>query len=220
MNEVSGKTDAASSPKLRHWLRWVGYTAGGLLSLIVVLAGVGLVYEQIEESRDRRLNHPPGVMVDVGGYRMHLYCIGQGSPTVVLESGLGDYWLAWYRVQPQIGQFAYVCAYDRAGLGWSDPSLRPRNSRFMAEELHTLLHKARVPGPYVLAGHSLGGYNVRMYASLYPTDVVGMLLVDSAHPDYYNPARWPKIDRFSADAYRKLDRIGYAMPFGIPHRGL
>jgi pimeloyl-ACP methyl ester carboxylesterase len=86
----------------------------------------------------------------------------------------------------------------------------------MAEELHTLLHKARVPGPYVLAAHSLGGYTVRMYASLYPTDVVGMLLVDSVHPDYYNPAKWAKIDSFSSDFQRKLDRIGYAMPFGIP----
>jgi len=152
MNETSGKTDAASSPKPRHWLRWVGYTAGGLLSLVVVLACVGLVYEQIEESRDRRLNHPPGLMVDVGGYRMHLYCTGQGSPNVVLDSALGSYWLEWYKVQPQIAKFARVCAYDRAGLGWSDPSPQARNSRVMAEELHTLLHKAAVPGPYVLVG--------------------------------------------------------------------
>ena len=91
---------------------------------------------------------------------MHPYCIGQGSPTVVLDAGMGDDWLVWAKTQPQIANFAYVCAYDRAGLSWSDPSPRPRNTRVMAEELHTLSHNAAVPSPYVLAGHSMGGYDV------------------------------------------------------------
>ena len=199
----------------RRWLRWLGYTAGGLLTLVFLLACVGFIYEQIEESRDRRLNHPPGLMVDVGGYRMHLYCIGQGSPPVVLESGLGGYWLDWYKTQPQIAKFTYVCAYDRAGLGWSDPSPRSRNSRAMAEELHTLLHKAGVAGPYVLAGHSFGGFNVRMYASLYPTDVVGLVLVDSSHPDQNNRFS-PRLHQFMRDSQRQLDMHGRTMPFGIP----
>ena len=94
----------------RRWLRWAGYFVGSLLALILLLACIGFVYEQIEESRDRHLNHPPGLMVDVGGYRMHLYCVGQGSPTVVLDSGLGDYWLVWYKTQPQIARFAHVCS--------------------------------------------------------------------------------------------------------------
>lgn len=215
MSAVAKETEPAPSQKSRRWLRWVGYVAGGLASLLLVLACIGAVYEGLERNRDRRLNRPPGLLVDVGGYRMHIYCIGQGSPTVVLDSGLGDYWLSWYKVQPAIAQYARVCAYDRAGLGWSDPSPQPRTSRVFAEELHTLLYKAAVPGPYVLAGHSLGGLNTRMYASLYPADVVGMVLVDSSHPD--QGRRFPpELKTLAAEFYRKLDRARYTMPFGIP----
>ena len=110
----------------------------------------------------------PGQLVDVGGYKMHIDCTGQGSPTVILESGLGDTYISWHKVQPQIAQFARVCSYDRAGLGYSDSSPRPRTSRIFAEELHTLLHNAGISGPpYILVGHSMGGFDVRLYASLY-----------------------------------------------------
>ena len=215
-------TDSNRSLQSRRWLLWAGFLVGGLPFLVLLLGCAGLAYERIQESRDRRLNPPPGQLVDVGGYHMHLYCIGQGSPTVVLDSGMGDNWLVWRKTQPQIASFAYVCSYDRAGLGWSDPSPQPRSSRVMAQELHTLLHKAGVPGPYVLAGHSLGGYNVRMYASLYPTDVLGVVLVDSAHPDFDNHLstkfqRLPSLlSQFAMDSNRKLDRIGDMIPFGIP----
>ena len=114
---------------------------------------------------------------------MHLYCIGQGSPTVVFESGTGEYWLSWYKTPPEVAKFTRVCSFDRAGLGWSDPSPHPRTSRVMAQEFHTLLHNAGVPAPFVLAGHSLGGANTRVYASLYPADVVGIVFVDAVHPD-------------------------------------
>jgi|SRR5215469_4577152 len=104
-------------------------------------------------------------------------------------------------VQPQISQFTRVCGYDRAGLGWSDPSPHPRTSKVFAQELDTLPQKAEVRGPYALAGYSLGVYNVRMYASLYPADVVGMVLVDSAHPNYNMFTRlWPE----GARVFRKL----------------
>ena len=198
----------------RGWLRWFGYIAGGLLAVVFLLAGIGFIYEQIEESRDRRLNHPPGLMVDVGGYRMHLYCIGQGSPTVVLDSGTGEYWLSWYKVQPEIAKVTRVCSFDRAGLGWSDPSPNPRTSRVMAQELHTLLHNAGVPAPFVLAGHSLGGANTRVYTSLYPADVLGIVLVDAVHPDINR--RSPETVEYLKTFIRTLDRIGGAMPFGIP----
>lgn len=199
----------------QRWLRWIGYIAGSLLALVLLLACIGFVYEQIEESRDRRLNHPPGLMVDVGGYRMHLYCSGQGSPAAVLDSGLGDYWLSWYKVQPQIAQYTRVCSYDRAGLGWSEASRKPRTSKVFAQELHTLLHQASVSGPYVLVGHSLGGHNMRMYASLYPGEVVGMVLVDSAHPDLFKRSSG-KVLQFRADVQRQVDMHGRTMPFGIP----
>jgi pimeloyl-ACP methyl ester carboxylesterase len=199
----------------RHWLRWVGYIAGGLLTLLFLLACVGFIYEQIEESRDQHLNHPPGLLVDMGGYRMHLYCIGQGSPTVVLDSGLGDYWLSWYKVQPQSSRYTHVCSYDRAGLGWSDPSLQPRTSKVFAQELHALLHQASIPEPYVLVGHSLGGINVRMFASLYPSEVVGMILVDSAYP--HQEQRFSaRVNKFNAGFYRELDLHALTMPIGIP----
>jgi len=204
-----------SIPSLvRYWLGWTAFIVGGLLSLILFLGCVGWAYEHIEESRDRRLNHPPGRLVDLGDHRMHLYCIGKGSPPVVLDSGLGDTWLVWRKTQPQIASFTYVCSYDRAGLGWSDPSPQPRNSRVMAQELHALLHKAGVPGPYVLAGHSLGGFNVRMYTSLYPEDVLGVVLVDSAHPDFNNRFS-KKFQQFAIDSDNKLVKIGHTIPFGI-----
>src|SRR5215467_3014525 len=148
MSAATGETRPIPPQKSQHWLRWTGYTAGGLLSLALLLACVAFVYEQIEESRDRRMNHPPGLLVDVGGYRMHLYCIGQSLPAVVLDSGLGDNLLSWYKVQPEIAKVTRVCSFDRAGLGWSDSSPNPRTSHVMAQELHTLLHNAGVPPPF------------------------------------------------------------------------
>ena len=126
-------------------------------------------------------------LVDVGGGRkLHLSCSGTsaaGSPTVVLESGAGNDSSSWNRVQPEVAQFVRVCSYDRAGLGRSDPVSAPRTIVAVTEDLHTLLANAKVSGPYVLVGHSLGGILVRLYASYYPAEVVGMVLVDSAHED-------------------------------------
>jgi pimeloyl-ACP methyl ester carboxylesterase len=98
-----------------------------------------------------------------------------------LEAGVGNPWLAWYKVQPLVAQFARVCSYDRAGLGWSDPSPEAPTAKEIAAELHTLLGNAGITGPYVLVGHSLGGMYVRMFQSRYPSEVVGLLLVDSSH---------------------------------------
>jgi pimeloyl-ACP methyl ester carboxylesterase len=192
---------------LRHWVRWVAYVAG----VLVLVAGAGATYQWIAGARDRAANPPPGKMIDVGGFRMHLYCVGQGSPVVILDSGLSDTWLHWYKVQPQVAQFTRVCSYDRAGLGWSDPSPRPRTSRVIAEELHTLLKKAGVLPPFVLVGHSMGGLNVRMYASLYPADVAGMVLVDAAHPE--QNGRLPNAGNPWLTSMRWQKRL---MPFGIP----
>jgi pimeloyl-ACP methyl ester carboxylesterase len=134
---------------------------------------------------------------------------------VVFDSGLGDTWLVWYKVQPPIAQFTRVCSYDHAGLGWSDPSPHPRTSKVIAEELHSLLHNAGMTGPFVLAGHSLGGLNVRMYASLFPTDVAGVVLVDSTHPDHFKRVP-PDVTRFNAGLIRRERLIVATMPIGIP----
>jgi pimeloyl-ACP methyl ester carboxylesterase len=163
--------------------RWLRIIVRLLLVLIILIAAAGFFYENISEARDRRFNPMPGRVVDVGGYKMHIDCTGQGTPTVILDSGLGDSYISWRKVQPQLAQFARVCSYDRAGLGYSDSSPRPRTSRDIAEELHMLLHNAGIFPPYILVGHSMGGYDVRLYASLYRGEVAGMVLVDSSHPE-------------------------------------
>ena len=125
----------------------------------------------------------PGLMVLVGEHRLHLYCTGQGEPAVVMDAGLGGTSLDWIRVQPELAKYTRVCTYDRAGYGWSEPGPRPRSSSKIAEELRTLLRTAAVPEPYVLVGHSFGGYNVRLFASNYPEETAGIVLVDAAHED-------------------------------------
>ena len=120
---------------------------------------------------------------DIGGRNLYILCIGTGSPTILLESGLGVDYGYWSKVMLEISKTTRVCGYDRAGLGQSDPAPIPRTGRDMMMDLHALLTKAKVPGPYVLVGHSLGGFLVRLYADEYPEEVIGMVLVDSSHPD-------------------------------------
>ena len=152
--------------------------------------------------------------MDVGGYKMHLYCVGQGSPTVVLDSGLGDSWLAWYKVRPQTAGLTRVCSYDRAGTGWSDPSPNRRISSLVAQELHALLRNAGISPPFVLVGHSFGGLNMRMYTGLYRKEVAGMVLVD-ATPDHVDRFP-PELESFNATFLRKENLKQNTMPLGIP----
>jgi pimeloyl-ACP methyl ester carboxylesterase len=153
----------------------------GLLALIVLLALGGASYEAIMAAGDGKRYPPPGQLVDVGGYRLHLQCVGQGSPTVVLDAGLGGFSLDWGAVQPDIATSTRVCAYDRAGLGWSDPGPTPRIPQQFASELHALLTKGGVEGPYVLVAHSLSGKTARLFASQHPDEVAGRVLVDARH---------------------------------------
>jgi pimeloyl-ACP methyl ester carboxylesterase len=126
----------------------------------------------------------PGQLVDIGGWRLHINCTGEVSPsqpTVILEAGLGDFSVEWSLVQPPVSRFARVCSYDRAGDGWSDLGPHPRTMHQIVFELHALLTKGAVPPPYILVGHSYGGALVRLYAATHPTDVAGMVLIDSGH---------------------------------------
>jgi pimeloyl-ACP methyl ester carboxylesterase len=163
----------------RRVLRGIGHTLAALVGLIAVLALAGASYEAIAAAGDARRYPAPGQLVDVGGYRLHIQCVGAGSPTVVLDAGLGGSSLDWSLVQPELGRTTRVCAYDRAGMGWSDPGPQPRTPRQIADELHTLLTNAGIAGPYVLVGHSLAGKNVRLFALSHPEQVVGMVLVDA-----------------------------------------
>jgi pimeloyl-ACP methyl ester carboxylesterase len=160
----------------------------GLLTLgvvIISLAVTGAIYQAVATESDRRAYPAPGQMVDIGGYSLHIYCMGEGSPTVILETGLGTMSADWANIQPEVASTTRICAYDRAGVGWSDPGLQPRDPQQIAQELHTLLDEANIPGPYVLVGQSFGGLYVRMYAAQYPEDVVGMVLIDASHPDMW-----------------------------------
>ncbi|HJQ35422.1 MAG TPA: alpha/beta hydrolase [Pyrinomonadaceae bacterium] len=149
--------------------------------LTVALLLAGAVYQFGATQLDARAYTAPGRMVDVGGYRLHLYCTGEGARTVILESGLGGGVLDWGSVQPEVARFARVCSYDRAGAGWSEAGPAPRDSRQVVRELHALLGTAGLRPPYVLVGHSLGGLHAQLFASQYPEEVAGVVLVDSTH---------------------------------------
>ena len=155
------------------------------LMILAVLVGTvalpvvaGTVYQVIETWRARRRFPPPGRFVRVNERQMHVQVTGEGTPTVVFESGMGASCLSWTLVQPHVAQFARAVSYDRAGHGWSDPAGEPRTARQIAQELHTLLDAAGISGPYVLVGHSFGGYVNLAFAHLYRDEVVGMVLLD------------------------------------------
>jgi pimeloyl-ACP methyl ester carboxylesterase len=152
---------------------------------LLVLAVLGALYQSYAMIRDSKKFPASGQLVDVGGYKLHLYCTGTGSPTVILEQGGGGNSLAWFLVQPQVAKVTQVCAYDRAGMAWSEPGPLPRTGEQIAKELHTLLSNAGIEAPYVLVGHSYGGLFVRAFTAQYPEDVAGLVLLDSAHPDQW-----------------------------------
>jgi pimeloyl-ACP methyl ester carboxylesterase len=179
----------------RGWRRWVRKIALVAVAVILALTSTLLLAGSVAKARLLATHPPLGMLVDVGGYRMHIACQGAGSPTVILEAGAGGFGLHWALVQPAVASQSRVCVYDRAGLGWSDPSPRPRTPAVMAEELGMLLERAQIRGPYVLVGHSLGGPIVRQFALAHPQDVVGMVLVDSSRERQV--ARFPEPVRAS-----------------------
>jgi pimeloyl-ACP methyl ester carboxylesterase len=166
---------------MRFWL-----LGGILVTLVALLVLLGLVYQQIATVKDRSKYPPPGQLVDVGGYRLHLHCKSQGSPTVVMDYGLGGISPLWHWVQAEVAKMTSVCVYDRAGYGWSESSPHLRTSKQMVQELYTLLKKGGIAGPYLLVGHSLGGLNMRLFASQYPSEVVGVVLVDGIPANVYS----------------------------------
>src|SRR5918997_2828830 len=163
-------------------MRRIGKALLVLVIVLLALAVAGAIYQAIATELAERAYPPPGEMVDVGGYSLHINCVGQGSPTVILDAGSGGMSAQWVRVQREVSGTTRVCAYDRAGMGWSEAGPDPRDAEQISGELHTLLGKAGVEGPHVLVGHSFGGMYVRTYAARYSDELAGVVLVDSSSP--------------------------------------
>lgn len=191
--------------RARPILRWTWRVGAGALALVALLALAGAAYQGVAASRDLGAHPAPGRLVAVGGHRLHLYCVGEGRPTVILDAGLFGSSLDWRTVQPEVARTTRACAYDRAGYGWSEPGPLPRTSLRIAEELHSLLANAGETGPYVLVGHSFGGFNVRVFAGRYPAEVAGVALVDASHEEL--PARLPAEARLGLERQAGWFRI-------------
>jgi len=173
-----------SLPKknFRRWRRVAERSALVIVALVAAVVAVSSPFNAIALHHFWAKNPSPGAFYAVNGRRMHMNCTGNGSPTIVLDSGLGDGALIWGAVQPELSQTTRVCSYDRAGLGGSEALPPPRDADRIAAELHELLHQANVSGPLVLMGHSIAGLYVRDYASRYPADIAGLVFVDASTP--------------------------------------
>jgi pimeloyl-ACP methyl ester carboxylesterase len=157
---------------------WLLYPVMAML----VLASIGGGYQVLGGAADAKAYPMPGQLIDVGGHSLHLNCTGSGSPTVVLQPGAGEMSSNHGWITPAVARDTRVCIYDRAGRGWSEPADTAQDATQIATDLHTLLQRGNVPGPYVLAGHSFGGLYVLTFAARYPDEVAGMVLIDSTAP--------------------------------------
>lgn len=162
-------------------------------TLVLLVLAFGLAAQAILSRNDAARFPMPGRLVDIGGYKLHLHCTGQGSPTVILDTGLGSPATSWVLVQREISKLTRVCNYDRAGYGFSDFGPLPRTSEKIADELHSLLGNASEMGPYILVGHSFGGLNVRNFEHKYPSNVAGLILVDAASEESLNSTLWMSV---------------------------
>ncbi len=163
------------------------------LRLIFLLLIISLL--TISTTTQAKEKSYPGELIDIGTHRLHINCSGKGSPAVIIDSGIGGFSLEWLKIQATLSANLKVCSYDRAGYGWSDPGPRPRTTARISNELRLLLTAAEIAGPYVLVGHSFGGYNIRYFASKYPGLTAGLILVDSSHPDQFNTEEFKRVQK-------------------------
>ncbi|MBN8595408.1 MAG: alpha/beta hydrolase [Anaerolineae bacterium] len=181
----------------------------------VTLLAIGLIYQSQAAARDEESYPPSGRMVDVGGYALHIQCEGDGSPTIVVESGSGTWSLMWADLLPRMTERSRTCVYDRAGYGWSESSGEPHTAINSADDLRAVLTSAQITPPYVLVGHSYGGWVVRVFQDRYPDEVVGVVLAEASHPE-----QWVRLPAsFIAGANRQaqaLNVMGGLAVFGLP----
>lgn len=168
------------TPLRRGCLWWGLRISGGLLMLLFVLTVVGAIYESRASAVVRTRYPPPGELVLVKGRSMHIHCQGEGSPTIILDAGQGGWSIDWIEIMPQLSPMTQVCAYDRAGYGWSEPAPDDRTPHHAADDLAALLEAATITGPYIVVGFSHAALATRLYAAQHPKEVVGMVLIDPA----------------------------------------
>ncbi|MGB8439464.1 MAG: alpha/beta hydrolase [Candidatus Acidiferrales bacterium] len=159
-----------------------------IVAIIALVVLAGWLYQQAGTARDRKRHPAPGELIALNGRSLHLLSRGEGSPTVLFESGLMSTVLSWSDIQPEVATATRAVCYDRAGLGWSDPGPAPRDAAQIVKELHQLLALAQISPPFILVGHSFAGLTTRLFAARYPEEVAGLVLIDPVVPGEWNPA--------------------------------
>ncbi|HKT23632.1 MAG TPA: alpha/beta hydrolase [Terriglobales bacterium] len=183
------------------------------IAIAVLLVLCGIAYQTVGLRSDELRFPAPGRLIHVAGHRLHFYEIGSG-PSVILESGISASSLNWRRVQNEVARFARVCSYDRSGLGWSDLCNRPCAPTALARQLHALLQAGEVPAPYILVGHSFGGLIVRAFATEFPNETAGLVLVDPLDPAEWTPLSEQQ-QRMIAHGIRLARRGALAARLGV-----
>lgn len=193
---------------------WLKYATalGGLVGLALC---VGLIAELALERRDASRYPPPGLLVDAGGYRMHVHCTGDGPVPLILISGLGGWSQDWSAVQPLLSRTHRTCSFDRAGYGWSEEAGAPRIGMAAIEDMRTAFNEAGVGSPRIVVGHSLGGLLAQIYAQRYPTEVAAMALLDSVERHQYQSMAPATLERYKTDMGRLTGAAAAASRFGV-----
>jgi len=201
----------------QRWFRVAMVVSTLFMGLLVT----GTIYQSNATAHDMTLYPSPGELIEVDGSDMHIYCIGEGSPTVLFEAGLGGNYMDWVLVQPTIAEQTGACAYDRSGMGYSDYVGESLDTLATAERLHQLLNEAQIEAPYILVGHSIGGIHVRSFFELYPEDILGIVLIDSSHENQgqYLPEPPAIIDTIYTVA-PMLAQIGVLRGLGIANQNI
>jgi pimeloyl-ACP methyl ester carboxylesterase len=182
---------------------------------VLVMGIIGTVYQTAATEADQRNFPPPGNLIDVGGFKMHIQCEGAGSPTVILEAMAGGTSTYWGWIQPEVQKETRVCVYDRAGFGWSESDPEPQSLARTARNLHALVVNANVEGPYILVGHSLGGVYVRQFAADYPDEVSGVIMLDEANPQQF--VKYPELFAEGDNFIGMLNGIKFLNRIGVGH---
>jgi pimeloyl-ACP methyl ester carboxylesterase len=183
---IGSASPTAVGRTLNRLPQWTARAVLGLMVFVLALTSAGALYEAMASRRDALHYPPPGRLVDVGGYQVHLLCMGEGSPTVLLDVWAGGFSAEWAPVQPAVARTTRVCAWDRAGSGWSDLGTHDHTPRAYAVEMEAVLRAGGIPGPYVLVAASYAGRVARLYASQHPEQVVGVVFVDAVHEDSFS----------------------------------